>query len=80
MEWEKGWEAGLRTAIIAVHRVAREPESVEEVEKVLREQIVKSMERQLELLDEMEKVEKNSVYGIQKHKNASGNGEPPRRA
>ena len=54
MEWEKGWEAGLRTAIIAVHRVARDPESVEEVEKVLREQIVKSMERQLELLDEME--------------------------
>lgn len=54
MEWEKGWEAGLRTAIIAVHRVARDPESVEEVERVLREQIVKSMERQLELLDEME--------------------------
>ena len=54
MEWEKGWEAGLRTAIIAVHRVARDPESVEEVERVLREQIVKSLERQLELLDEME--------------------------
>ena len=67
MEWEKGWEAGLRTAIIAVHRVARDPESVEEVERVLREQIVKSMERQLELLDEMEKVEKNSVYGVQKN-------------
>jgi len=65
MEWEKGWEAGLRTAIIAVHRVAREPESLEEVERVLREQIVKSLERQLELLDEMEKVEKNSVYGVQ---------------
>lgn len=58
MEWEKGWEAGLRTAIIAVHRVARDPESVEEVEKVLREQIVKSMERQLELLDEMEEKQK----------------------
>ena len=54
MEWEKGWEAGLRTAIIAVHRVARDPESVEEVERVLREQIVKSLERQMELLDEME--------------------------
>ena len=58
MEWEKGWEAGLRTAIIAVHRVARDPESVEEVEKVLREQIVKSLERQLELLDEMEESKK----------------------
>lgn len=63
MEWEKGWEAGLRTAIIAVHRVARDPESVEEVEKVLREQIVKSMERQLELLDEMEKKDKNVRNG-----------------
>ena len=58
MEWEKGWEAGLRTAIIAVHRVARDPESVEEVERVLREQIVKSLERQLELLDEMEEKQK----------------------
>ena len=65
MEWEKGWEAGLRTAIIAVHRAAREPESVEEVERVLYEQIKKSMKRQLELLEEMEKVEKNSVYGVQ---------------
>ena len=65
MEWEKGWEAGLRTAIIAVHRVAREPESVEEVERVLYEQIKKSMKRQLELLVEMEKTEKNSLYGIQ---------------
>ena len=54
MEWEKGWEAGLRTAIIAVHRVAREPESVEEVERVLYDQIKKSMKRQVELLDEME--------------------------
>ena len=54
MEWEKGWEAGLRTAIIAVHRVARDPESVEEVERVLYEQIKKSMKRQLELLEEME--------------------------
>lgn len=53
MEWEKGWEAGLRTAIIAVHRVAREPESVEEVERILYEQIRKSMKRQLELLEEM---------------------------
>ena len=53
MEWEKGWETGLRTAIIAVHRVAREPESVEEVERVLYEQIKKSMKRQLELLEEM---------------------------
>lgn len=53
MEWEKGWEAGLRTAIIAVYRVARDPESVEEVEKVLYEQIKKSMKRQLELLEEM---------------------------
>ena len=65
MEWEKGWEAGLRTSIIAVHRVTREPESAEEVEKILYEQIEKSMKRQLELLDEMEKVEKNSVYGVQ---------------
>ena len=54
MEWEKGWEAGLRTAIIAVHRVARDPESVEEVEKVLYEQIEKSMKRQVELMEEME--------------------------
>ena len=60
MEWEKGWESGLRTAIIAVHRVAREPESLEEVERVLYEQIRKSMKRQLELLEEMEK-QKNSV-------------------
>lgn len=67
MEWEKGWEAGLRTAIIAVHRVTREPESVEEVERVLYEQIRKSMKRQSELLEEMEKVEKNSVYGVQKN-------------
>ena len=58
MEWEKGWEAGLRTAIIAVHKVAREPESVEEVERVLYEQIRKSMKRQLELLDEMEEKQK----------------------
>ena len=58
MEWEKGWEAGLRTAIIAVHRVARDPESVEEVERVLYEQIEKSMKRQLELLDEMEEQQK----------------------
>lgn len=58
MEWEKGWEAGLRTAIIAVHRVAREPESVEEVEKILYEQIKKSMKRQMELLDEMEEKQK----------------------
>ena len=56
MEWEKGWEAGLRTAIIAVHRVERDPESVDEVEKVLYEQIEKSMKRQLELLEEMEKI------------------------
>ena len=54
MEWEKGWEAGLRAAIIGVHRVAREPESVEEVERVLYEQIEKSMKRQLKLLEEME--------------------------
>lgn len=54
MEWEKGWEAGLRTALIAVNCVAREPESVEEVEKVLYEQIEKSIKRQLELLVEME--------------------------
>ena len=54
MEWEKGWEAGLRTAIIAVHRVAREPESVEEVERVLYEQIRKSMKRQVEMLEEVE--------------------------
>lgn len=60
MEWEKGWEAGLRAAIIAVHRVAREPESVEDVEKVLYQQIKKSMKRQLELLEEMEKTERNN--------------------
>ena len=65
MEWEKGWEAGLRAAIIAVHRVARDPESVDIVESVLYEQIEKSMKRQVELLDEMEKTEKNSVYGVQ---------------
>lgn len=53
MEWEKGWEAGLRTALIAVHRVERDPESVEEVERVLYEQIKKSMKRQMELLEEM---------------------------
>ena len=61
MEWEKGWEAGLRTAIIAVHRVAREPESVEEVERVLYEQIKKSMKRQVEMLDEMEKMDRKNV-------------------
>lgn len=58
MEWEKGWEAGLRTAIIAVHRVERDPESAEEVERVLYEQIKKSMKRQLELLEEMEEKQK----------------------
>ena len=58
MEWEKGWEAGLRTAIIAVHRVARDPESAEEVERVLYEQIKKSMKRQMELLEEMEEKQK----------------------
>ena len=61
MEWEKGWEAGLRTAIIAVHRVARDPESVEEVERVLYEQIEKSMKRQVELLEEMEKMDRKTV-------------------
>lgn len=54
MEWEKGWEAGLRTAIIAAHRIERYPESAEEVERVLYDQIEKSMRRQLELLEEME--------------------------
>ena len=58
MEWEKGWEAGLRTAIIAVHKVARDPESGEEVERVLYVQIKKSMNRQLELLEEMEEKKK----------------------
>ena len=64
MEWEKGWESGLRTAIIAVHRVARDPESAEEVEKILYEQIEKSLKRQVELLDEMEKkMDKNVRNG-----------------
>ena len=63
MDWEKGWEAGLRTAIIAVHRVARDPKSVEEVEKVLYEQIKKSMKRQVELLEEMKKMDKNIRNG-----------------
>lgn len=58
MEWEKGWEAGLRTAIIAVHRIERDPESAEEVERVLYEQIKNSMKRQLELLEEMEEKQK----------------------
>ena len=58
MEWEKGWEAGLRTALIVAHSVAREPESVEEVERVLYEQIEKSMKRQVELLEEMEEKQK----------------------
>lgn len=58
MDWEKGWEAGLRTALVAVHRVTREPESAEEVERVLYEQIEKSMKRQLKLLEEMEEKQK----------------------
>lgn len=54
MEWEKGWEAGLRTALIAVHTVAIDPKREEEVERVLYEHIEKSMKRQVELLEEME--------------------------
>ena len=61
MEWEKGWEAGLRTAIVAVHRVARDPESVDMVEGVLYEQIEKSMKRQVEMLEEMEKMDRKNV-------------------
>lgn len=64
MEWEKGWEAGLRTAIIAVHRVERDPESVEEVERVLYEQIKKSMKRQMELLEEMEERKNESFKPV----------------
>lgn len=55
MNYEQGFQNGLRIALIAIHRMQYDPESAEDLETVIKSAIAESEKRQMEELEEMER-------------------------
>lgn len=55
MNYEQGFQKGLRIALIAIHRMQYEPEKAEFLEAIVNSAIAESEKRQEEYLKEMER-------------------------
>ena len=55
MNYEQGFQNGLRIALVAIHRMQYEPDKAEFLEAIVNSAIAESEKRQEEYLKEMEK-------------------------
>ena len=55
MNYEQGFQNGLRIALIAIHRMQREPDKAEFLEAIVNSAIAESEKRQMKELEEMER-------------------------
>ena len=59
MDWEFGYQKGIELALTAVHAVNAHPEDYDKVLQILRDAYDKSVDRQMENIEKMRRLEKS---------------------